>query len=451
VSSLIVLPFDNLSRNADEDYFADGMTEALITHLSHIPTLTVISRTSSIRYKTLGKSSREIADELHVGAIVDGTVQRSAGQVRISVRLVDAVSDRNIWARDYTREMKDVLALQGDVARTIAAEIRVSFAPAEDARLARAVAVNPQALEAFLKGRYYWNRRTDDDLTQALAHFRRALQLQPDYAPAYAGIAQCFVVLPALSGVMSAAEALPQAVDAAEHALALDDRLVDAHAALAYARLHMLDFPGAEAGFRRALAINPSDATTHFWYAAALASVRRFEESIDQARQGAALDPVSPIITTGVAWMQHLARHFDQEIASAQAALALEPSFILAHFRLGEGYLGQGRVDDAIAEFEASKNPAVAAYAHGRAGHRREALAGLRTLTDLAASGRGYVSPFSLALIHMGLGNLNEALAWLSRGVDTRAWGTAFLAVEPDYDPLREDPRFAALIARVGH
>ena len=430
VSSLIVLPFDNLSRDANDDYFADGMTEALITDLSRIPTLTVISRTSSIRYKALRKSSRELADELHVGAIVDGSILRSAGQVRITVRLVDAASDRILWGRDYTRELRDILALQGDVARAIASEIRASFAPADESRFVNAAPVVPEANEEFLKGRYHWNRRTADGLQQAIAHYRRAVALQPSHAGAYAGLAQCYVVLPAFPiSTMPWAEAMPLATEAAQRALALDDRLADAHAALAYARLNAWDFVAAEDGFRRALAINPGNATAHFWYAAALASVRRFDESIDQARQGAALDPVSPIITSGVAWMYHLARRFDEEVESAKAALALEPNFMMARYRLGAGYLHLGRLDDALAEWkkaqvlsqDSADLLAAVAYAHARTGHRREALAELRTLMELSASGKRYVSPYALALVHVGLGNRDEAFSWLARAVDIKA------------------------------
>ena len=459
VTSLIVLPFDNLSHKPEEDYFADGMTETLITNLSRIPTLTVISRTSSIRYKALGKSSQEIARELHVGAIVEGTVQRDAGQVRIGVRLIDASSDRNLWGHEYTRELTDVLALQGDVARAIASEIRASFTPADEARLAHAGSVNTEAHEAFLKGRYYWNRRTPDSLREALTYYQRAVALEPDYAPAYAGMAQCFVLLPGFPiSSMAPSAAMPQAIEAAEHALALDSRLAEAHAALGYARLHSLEFAKADAELRQALAIDPSSANTHFWYAAALGAMKKFDESIDQARQGAALDPVSPIVATGVAWMHHLARRFDQEVTSSQAALALEPDFMIARYRLGEGYLHQDRFTEAIAELERASmlshgGPdliAGVAYAQGRAGRQREALAALQTLKDMGASGTRYVSPYLIALVYTGLRQNDDALSWLTRAVQERAWGAAFLAVEADFDPLRADPRFTALLQRSG-
>ena len=458
VTSLIVLPFDNLSGRADEDYFADGMTEALITDLSRIPTLTVISRTSSVRYKAMGKTSGQMAAELKVGAIVEGTVLRSENQMRINVRLVDAARDRNVWGREYTRELKDVLALQGDVARAIASEIRASFDPADEARFVGAAAVNPLAHEEYLKGRHYGNRRTKEGLTQAADHFRKAIAIDAQYAPAHAGLAQCYVLFPAFPmSAMSPTEALPVAVKEAELALSLDNRLVDAHAALAYARLALLDYRRAEEGFKKALDVNSGNATLHFWYAATLASMSRFDESLAHARRAAALDPVSPIIAAGVSWMHHMARHFDLEVEAAENALALEPTFVVGRFRRGVGYLHLGRTTQAIEEFKAARglsdNPdlvAMLAYARGRAGQRREALEGLKSLMTIEAGGTQYVSPYAIALAHLGLGQHEEALTWLGKAVDSRAWGAPFLAVEPDLDALRSDPRFIALVKRTG-
>ena len=456
VSSIIVLPFESLSRQQDDDFLAEGVTDALITDLSRIPTLTVISRTSSRRYKALGKTAPEIAAELGVGAIVDGTVQRADGQVRISVRLVDARADRNLWGQDYTREMKDVLALQGEVVRAIAAEISASFAPADEARLAAARTVKPEAHEEYLKGRHHWNRRSDESVTQAITHFRKAIALQPDYAAAYAGLAQCFVVLPIYPlGTMSSTVAFPEAVAAAERAIDLDDRLSDAHAALAYARLYLGGFGAADAEFQRALALNPNDATAHFWYGAALSTVRRFDDALRHATKGAAVDPVSPIIQSGVSWMHHLARRFDLEVEAARRALALDESFMIARLRLSTGLLHLQRYDEALVEMEKARavtkgSPeliAAVGYAQARAGRRREALAAVAALEKLATSDR-YVSPFARSLVHAGLGNRDEAFRWLERAVDERHPVAVFLGVAPDLDPLRGDARFEALVAR---
>lgn len=457
VASLMVLPFENLSHDPREDYFADGMTDALITDLSRLPNVRVISRTSSARYKSLGKSSQAIGRELGVEAIVDGSVLRAGDQARISVRLVDVATDRNVWGHDYTGGVQDVLSLQADAARAIAGEIRASFAPADERRLISVAAVGPAAFEQYLRGRHQWNRRTPASLLQALTHFRQAVALQPDYAAAHAAIAETLVVLPAFpTSAMSPEEALPQARASAERAIALDDRLAEAHAALAYARLHSLDQAGAEAAFQRALDVNPGYATAHFWYAAALASIGRFDEAIEHAMRAERLDPVSPIIVSGTAWMHHLARRFDMEVQSAGRALDLESNFMMAHYRLGEGLLHQGQMSKAVDALEKARtlsddSPdliAAVAYAHGRMGRTRDARAALQKLLMLRTSKVRYVSSYALALVYTGLADRDQAFAWLRRAQTERAWGMAFLNVEADFDPLRSDPRFAALVGK---
>ena len=454
IASLMVLPFDNTSGDPREDYFSSGMTDALITDLSRLPNLTVISRTSSARYKALGKTPREMGRDLGVQAIVDGSVLRADDQVRISVRLVDTTTDRNLWVQDYLRPVRDVLSLQAEVARAIAAEIKTSFLPADQQRLATVTSVDPRAVEEYLKGRHQWNRRTPASLLQAVEHFRQATSLAPDYGAAHAGIAEALVLLPAFPiSAMSPEQALPQAIESAGRAIAIDDRLAEAHAALAYARLHSLDLEGAHTAFRRALSVNAGYATAHFWYAAALGAMGRFEESIAEAKRAEKLDPVSPIIVSGIAWMHHLARRFDEEERSARAALALEPNFMMAHYRLGEALIQQGRHGEAIAALEKARvlsdgSPdltAAVAYAYGRAGRLQDARASLRTLLDLKNANARYISSYAIALVYTGLGDRDQAFAWLRRARLERAWGMAFLNVEAHFDPIRADPRFAAI------
>lgn len=458
ISSMIVLPFDNLSGNGNDDYFAAGMTDALITDLSRIPGLKVISQTTAARYKAMGKTSQEIARELGVHAIVDGAVLRADDQVRISVRLVDAASDANMWGREHTRTVANVLALQADVAREIAGEIRTSFLPVDERRLAAAATVNPRALDEYLKGRHMWEQRTSASLQQAIAHFREAIALQPDFAAAYAGLAQALVVMPALSvGATSSLDTMPHVREAAERAIALDDRLAEAHAALGYERLNALDWAGSDAAFRRALAVNPNYATAHFWYAVLLAATGKFPESLAEARRAQALDPLSPILICGVSWMHHLARAFDREVELADAALAIEPNFIVAHYRKGTGLLHQQQMPQAIAALETAhtlgrESPgllATMAYAYARAGRTADARALLRRLVEAPSSKALYVSPYGLALVYAGLDDRDQAFTWLERAVAERAWGVALVPVEPDFDPLRSDSRFAALAKRV--
>jgi serine/threonine-protein kinase len=456
ITSLMVRPFENTSGNAAEDYFAEGMTDALSTDLSRIPGLKVISRTSSERYK--GAPVQQIARDLGVEAIVDGSVLRAGDQVRISVTLVDAKSDSNLWAKPYTHTIQNVLALQAEVARAIADELRSSFLPADQNRFAAAAPIQPAALEAYMKGRHQWNRRTPASLLQAVAHFRQAVALKPDYAEAHAGLAQSLVLLPAFPlSAMAPAQALPSARAAAEHAIALDDRLAEAHAALAYERFYSLDWPAAEKAFQRALMVNPNYATAHFWYAAFLAASGRFPESLAAADRAQSLDPVAPIIVSGTSWMHHLARRFDKAVATAQESLALDSAFMMGHYRRGEGLLHLGQLPEAIAALERARalsddTPdlvAATAAAYARAGRHREARDALRMLTALRTGKTRYVSAYALALVHTALGDRDEAFAWLDRAVEERAWGICFVDQEADLDPLRADPRFAVLTARI--
>ena len=457
IGSLVVLPFENLSGRSDEDYFAAGMTDALITDLSRLP-LKVIGRTSSVRLKATGKSAAEIAHDLGVEAFVDGSVLRAGDQVRVNVQLIDAATGGTLWADDYTRPMRDVLALQAEIARSVAAEIRASFVPEDEARLTKVPSVDPAALESYLKGLHQWNRRTPQALELALTHFDDAIALQPDYALAHAGKAQVLILLPAFPmGAAAPQQALPQARTAAERALSIDPRVAEAHAALAYERLHSFDWQAAEASFRRAIDVNPGYATARFWYAAMLAAVGRFDESIDQARRAQTLEPVSPIIVSGKAWMYHLARRFDDEISTAREALTLEPNFMMARYRLGEGLLHAGQTAAAMPEFEAARQlsdgspdlDAALAYAQGRAGQHAQARRALAAMIETRRGGR-YVSAYAIALVYAALGDRDNAIASLERAIEERAWGSAYLAVEADLDPLRSDDRFAALVARLG-
>jgi hypothetical protein len=294
------------------------MTEALIAELAQIRALRVISRTSAMRYKGTQKLLPEIARELEVDAVVEGSVLRSEGRVRITAQLVDAATDRHLWAESYEREVEDVLALQREVAGAIVREVQVQLTPQESERLSKARPVAPAAYEAYLQGRHHWNRRTPDSLLRAIERFEAALALDPDYAPASAGLAGCYVVLPALSiGAVSPGHAMPKARAAALRALELDDSLAEAYASLAYELLlYEWDWRGAEARFQRALALDANDATTHFWYAVFLAARGRMEDALSSVGRARNLDPVSPIIHSGVAWIHHFARQDDQVIAT---------------------------------------------------------------------------------------------------------------------------------------
>jgi TolB-like protein/Tfp pilus assembly protein PilF len=447
-----VLPLEDLNRDPAQDYFADGMTEALITDLGKLGELRVISRTSAMRYKGVGRALPEIARELDVDAVVVGSVLRAGERVRITAQLVHARSDRHLWAETYERDVSDILELQASVARAIAEEVRQKVMPGAPPGTPRPV--DRAAYEAYLRGRYHWNRRTADALLKSIEYFEQAVAADPGLAQAHAAIASSYVIIAAQGvGALAPRDAAPRAKSAARRALALDDGLAEAHAALAYAAAtYDWDRAAAEQGFERALSLNPSDATAHFWHAAVLAASGKAAASIEESRRAQALDPVSPIVNAGVAWMLHMARRDDEAIAEARKALALEPEFAIARLRLGLSYIRKGMSREAIAELQAAVRAsggspdalAALAQAHAAAGEDARARSALAEL--LALSTRRYVSSYSLATVYASLGESERAFEWLSKACAERSWGLSFAEVAPELDPLRADPRFAELL-----
>ncbi len=455
--SLAVLPLANLSGDPEQEYFTDGMTEALIANLSKVKSLRVISRTSSMRYRNSDKSIPQIAGELDVDAVVEGSVLRSGSRVRITAQLIEAATDRHLWAESYERELGDVLALQSEVARSIAEEVRHTLTAEEGDRLRGPEPVAPEAYEAYLKGRYFWNRRTAEGMKTAIDHFETATRLDPGYAPAWAGMADCKLLLSLypMSDVPPSA-ALPMAHDAASRALELDESLAEAHTSLAYERLWSWDFAASEAEFRRAIELNANYATAHFWYGARLAVEGRFDESLAEAMTAQRLDPVSPILKAGVSWMHHLARRFDQEILWARETLALEPSFVIGRYRLGEGLLHSGNHAEAITEFETALELsegrpdllALVGHAYALVGERQRAQDVLARLSE--ASRQRYVPAWDMAMVHLALGDTEKSFQWLEAAYDERAQSLAHMKVDVHLDPIRSDPRFEELMRRVG-
>jgi serine/threonine-protein kinase len=454
--SLAVLPLENLSGDPEQEYFTDGMTEALIADLSRVESLRVISRTSSMRYRESDKSIPEIAKELDVDVVVEGSVLRSGDRVRITAQLIAAAQDRHLWAESYERELGDILALQSEVARSIAAEVRHRLTSTNgDGGTARPIV--PEAYEAYLKGRYFWNRRTAEALKTAIRFFETASALDPAYAPAFAGIADCELLLSLYPmAELPPSEAMPRAHQAARRALELDDNLAEAHTSLAYERFWSWDFAASEREFRRAIELNANYAPAHFWYAARLAAEARFEEALAEATTAQKLDPVSPILKAGVSWMHHFAQQFDQEIFWARETLALDPSFLIGRYRLGEGLLHSGNHAESIPEFEkgvelSHGSPdllALLGHGYAVAGERERAESILARLRE--ASRVRYVPAWDMALVHLALGNVEESFQWLDKAFEERAQGLAHIKVDPHLDPIRSDPRFEALLRRVG-
>ena len=456
IRSLAVLPLESLSSDASQEYFADGMTEQLISDLGHISALRVISRTSVMGYKHTRKSLPQIARELNVDGVVEGTVLRSGDTVRITAQLIEGAADRQVWSQSYEGELRDALALQGRVARAIADEIRINVNASEQATLNSRAVVDPAAYESYLKGRYFWNKRTADGLKVALAYFNQAVDEDAGYAQAYSGLSDTYALLGDWQyAVMTPKEALPKAKAAATKALELDPALGEAHNSLAFC-LDGFDwnFDGAGKEFQRAIDLNPGYATAHHWYAWHLALLRRYDEAIAEMRKAATLDPLSLVITADLAELLALAHSYDESIVWSRKAVELDPDFGLAHNHLGQAYLQKHMLDEAIAELRQavglSKGSATCianlARAYAAAGRRADAEHLLSDLKKRSQPGQS-LGP-EIAVIEASLGARDEAMQWLERGYEERF--NPGVLIRPGFDPLRADPRFQALMRRVG-
>ncbi len=455
IESLVALPLENLSHDPEQEYFSDGLTEALTTSLANIGGLRVVSRTSAMQYKGVRRPLREIAGELQVEGILAGTVLRSGKRVRISVQLVHALTDTNLWAASYERNLRDILALQSEVALDIAREIRVKLEPHERVRLASVRAVNTEAYDAFLKGRYFWYKRTEEGLTKGIEYFNRAIEQDPTYAAAYVGLSDSYVLL-ALRGVISAKEALPKAKKLARKALKIDSTLGDAYASLAHARLHDWDWAGLDEDFKRAIELNPGHAIAYHWYSEYLAIMARSDEAIVVVKQAQAIDPISPFLRTTLPMAYYRARRYDDAIEHLRKALELDPTHFLLHFRLGQICIQEGMYDEAIEEAQkavalsgrSTETLAGLGQAYAAAGMRGAMQSVLDELSK--RSEQFYVPPYYLGKIYATLGDKDLAFVWLEKAYDERSAEFIELKVEPVFDSLRSDVRFVNLLQRVG-
>jgi TolB-like protein/Tfp pilus assembly protein PilF len=456
IRSLAVLPLENLSNDTSEDYFADGMTEELITQLGQIRSLRVISRTSVMTYRSVRKPLAEIARELRVDVVVEGSVLRSGDQVRINAQLIAVPADRHMWAQSYTGDLRDTLALQSSVASAIAGQIRATLGPREQAALAKSKVVNPEAFEAYLKGRYFWNKRTGDGLNKAIAYFTHAIEIDSNYAEAYSGLADAYALAGDRKyGVLPGQEAFAQAKAAAARALALDDSLGEAHASLALALdLYGWDWKAAEAEYQRAIELKPSYAPAHQWYSWHLIMMGRTSEGISELRKAESLDPLSLIISADMANALCVARRYDDAIEQSTKTLEMDPNFAVGHFELGQALVQRQLYDQAISEFQraialAGRSGAFEcnlAHVYGALGRRQEAT---KILKDLEA--RHDENPSiaaDIAVIYVGLGDQDQAMMWLNTAYEARF--KASILLHPVFDPLRSDARFKALQGRIG-
>jgi serine/threonine protein kinase/tetratricopeptide (TPR) repeat protein len=456
IESVAVLPLENLSKDPQQEYFAEGMTDELITMLSKVTGLRVISRTSAMRYRGSTKPLKEIARELNVDAVINGSVLWSGARVRIGAQLIDARSDRIVWSDAYERDLQDVLSLQSDVARAVANSIQVKLTPSAQAELAAHRTVSPEAYQLYLKGRYYWNKRTEADIRRALDLFRQAISVDPQYAQAYAGVADCYAVLGAY-GLIASDEANTLEGDAASKALQLDDNLPEAHAAMGSYRSDTWNWNASLAEYERALQLNPNYATARQWYAETLMNVGRTADALREVERAQESDPLSLIVNTAHGYLHYRAHDYDEAITLLKKTLDLDPNFYRAHLYLGEAYEGKRMYGEAIAELEKclalpggdmpeSRTELIHVYAaSGQKDKARRMMAAIET-----DARHQYIDPFYLAVGNDGLGDRDAAFRYLEQAYREHSKALVFQIHDPRIaDSLQPDPRFAPLLHRL--
>jgi TolB-like protein/DNA-binding winged helix-turn-helix (wHTH) protein/tetratricopeptide (TPR) repeat protein len=456
IRSLAVLPLENLAEDSSQDYFADGMTDALITRLAQISTLRVISRTSVMTYKNVHRPLAEIARDLNVDAVVEGSVSRAGERVRVTAQLIDARNEKHIWAASYDEDIRDTLVLQSRVTRAIAEKIRATVNPQEQLTLAKSRTVDPDAYEAYLKGRFFWNKRTGEGLRTAIDYFRRAITIDPSYAEAYAGLADSYAVAGDWKyGVLPPLDAFPKATAAAAKALVLDASLGEAHASLAYALdLYGWDWQAAETEYKQAIQLNPGYATAHQWYSWHLFMVGRDDDALIELRRAESLDPLSLIINADIADALCVAHRYDEAVEQSEKTLKMDANFAVGHYELGQALVQKHMYDRAIAEFQRAIElsghsgafDSNLGYAYAVSGRKEEALKIVDELESRHPT--NYSVDADIALIYVGLDDRDEAINRLNKAFDARF--KASILRRPAFDPLRSDPRFQDLLRRMG-
>ena len=462
--TVAVLPFENLSGDQEQEYLSDGMTEEMIMQLARLnpARLAVIARTSSMHFKASKKTVAQIGHELAADYVVQGSLRREGDRLRISAQLVRVQDQTNLWTQNYERGVHDLLAVQDDVARAIASEIRVQLTPprvlaaGSGSGGSSTARVAPDVHQQYLKGRYFWNKRTEAGYVKAIEYFQQAIQANPDFALGYAGLADTYALLGSMTNSTSPRlEAMPRARSFAEKALALDESLAEAHVSLAFVQMHFdHDWAAAEREFQRAIALNPSYVTAHHWYAYCLMAQTRVPEALREIRLAQELDPLSLIISTDVAEMLYYARRYDEAIRQAQKTLEMDPSFALAHRVLALAYEQKGRYEESLAELHTQlrlsgrSDYALAELARGYAltGQRGEAEKLLRELQSLNPQNPG--TSIGLAFVYAALGDKDRAFFWLDKSARERM-GIILIKVQPYFDPLRSDPRILAIERRM--
>ena len=454
--SIAVLPFDNLSEEKGNAYFAEGIQDEILTRLAKVADLKVISRTSTQRFKSAPSDLREIAKQLGVMNILEGSVQKSNDQVRVNVQLINALTDAHLWADTYDRKLIDIFAVESEIAKTIAETLQAKLTGSEKTAMSKKPTANPEAYELYLKGRFFWNKRTAADLRRSIDYFNQAIAKDPNYALAYAGLAQAWKLLPAFNGG-APQDCFPQAESAAKKALALDDTLSDAHAALASLKgVNGFDYPGAIAEYERTLQLNPNDATAHQWFANdTLANIGQTDREVAVMKRAVELDPLSLIINSNLGWAYIHAGRLDKAVAQLRKTVEMDGSFYYARYGLALALELKGAIPEAIAEYQKTVSITEDAAplgmlgrlyaAQGRKDEAQEILQQLRQKRE-----QRYTPAYYLALVYLGLGDRNEALKWLEEGYRERdGFNIGPIRVDPLLTPLHGDPRFEALAEKI--
>lgn len=458
VHSIAVLPLANLSGDSSEDYLADGITDELITELARIGSLRVISRTSAMRYRDTKVPLPQIAQQLKVDAIVEGSVTRSAGRLRVTAQLIDGASDQHIWADSYERDTRDMLSLQRELAHAIASQVNASLTPDENARLASKHALDPRAHEAYLRGLFFWNKWTEEGVRKSIEYFRQALDIDPNYASAYAAMANSYISLGDFGvGILPPHEANAAAEQAALRAISLDETLAEAHAALAMSRFRCdSDLTGVEPEFRRAIDLSPGSSTPHHWYSHYLLAVGRSQEAIREGELAYDLNPVDPEMSTHLEFLDLFLHRYDKVIERAGASLELDPNFGETYFMRAQAYEQRQMYAEAKRDYLQAKKLSggrsmiLASYGHllGISGDRIGARQIHSELTAL--SRQRYVPSYEKGLMDIGLGNREGAMSDLTQAYNEGSHWMFVLQTDARLDPLRSNPRFQELVRRVG-
>jgi len=454
--SIAVLPFENLSRDPDNAYFAEGIQDEILTRLAKVADLKVISHTSTQRYKSSPNDLPQIAKQLGVANILEGSVQKSQDQVRVNVQLINAATDAHLWADSFDRKLIDIFAVESEIAAKVADTLQAKLTGAEQHAISMQPTQNTEAYQLYLRGRYFWNKRTGPDLQKAIDYFKQAIDKDPNYALAYVGLGDAYILLSGF-GAARPQDSFPLAEAAAKKALEIDDNLAEAHTTLGFSLcVHHFDFAGSIREFERAIELNPNYATAHHWFGdGPLLAVGQFDRAIAEGKRALELDPLSVIITADLGANYLVARRYDEAIEQFHKAIDLDPRFYYTHWNLAEALEMKGNLREALAEYkkavELDDDPFVLALlgqAYAKVGQRDEALKILAQLSQIGA--HRYVPSYSYALLHMALGEKDKAIEWLERSYQEGAGlDLIFLKVDPMLDPLQKEPRFQALVAKV--